>query len=177
MSHQIKRTLNEKSSASQQKQLIKVDVTNTDSPRSKQRPASSDSQGVSMTDIESPSPLERQTSKDREAMRLERQAVSKSLALRKRLDQLEQLSKIDEANRSLEEMQMKQLSKFHRRLKGVKEFKGLSKTPRDHPFVMSLPPLVRDRLEVHDRTVSIKQMVEEVLHKNKGQKPKIRLAN
>ena len=94
------------------------------------------------------------------------------MALEKRAQNLEKVKSIDTMNRSLEVKQMHMLKQFSKKIKVDRELKHLSQTPRDHPRLTSLPPLVKDRLNLNDRKNNLKQMVKSVMDPSRKHTPK-----
>ena len=82
----------------------------------------------------------------KERNRQEREVVTQSLILKKRDEDLDKIKSIDMVNRSLEVEQIRLMKEFSRQTRVNKHFRTLSQTPRDHPKLTNLPPLVKDLL-------------------------------
>lgn len=75
-------------------------------------------------------------------------------------------------NRSLEVKQMHMLKQFSKKIKVDRELKHLSQTPRDHPHLSRLPPLIKDRLNLNDKKNNLKQMMKSVMDPTRKMSPK-----
>ena len=66
-------------------------------------------------------------------------------------------------NKSLQVEQMRLLKEFSKEQKVSKQFRSLSRTPRDHPKITSLPPLLRERLTIDEKKNQIKEMMKTMI--------------